>query len=105
MSSSSVTAYLILVILSGTFSILAGIYLSLKSPRYAVAAKILLRGCLWIAIASVFLILFRTGRIENAWGVFISLGILLFLNEYVMLGIEKVRSKRGVSTASQVVEP
>ena len=104
MSSYSVTAYLILVIVSGTFSVLTGIYLSIKSPRYALATRILLRGCLWIAIASIFLILFRTRIIENTWGVFISVGILLFLNEYVMIGIERIRSKRRVSTDSQVVE-
>lgn len=104
MSSYSVTAYLILVLVSGTSSVLTGIYLSVKSPRYALATRILLRGCLWIVIASVFLILFRTRIIENTWGVFISVGILLFLNEYVMLGTERIRSKQWVSHDSQVVE-
>jgi len=90
LSSYSVTAYLVLLTISGIFDIFVGIYLRAKSSRRSQARKMFLRGCAWVIVGLSFLALFRWGAL-GTWTALTSAGALLILNEYLLVSIERFR--------------
>ena len=103
LSSYSVTVYLIFLMISGVFDLFFGARQRTKSSRQAQARRKILRGGAWIIIASLLLAMLRLGVI-GPWTVFISAGILLLLNEYLLVAVEKIRSKQSSPTVSEQKE-
>jgi ABC-type tungstate transport system substrate-binding protein len=86
LTSYSVTAYLVLLLVFGILDIFLSRYF--RSPGRAYARKMLLRGFAWVILSLSFLLLFRRG-ILGTWTVFITVGVLVLGNEYLLIWIEK----------------
>jgi hypothetical protein len=93
LTSYSVTAYLVLLLVFGTLDIFLSVYFKARSRRRAYARKMLLRGCAWLMLSLSFLALFR-GGILGTWTVLITVGVLVLLNEYLLIWIDKVFSPK-----------
>jgi hypothetical protein len=87
LTSYSVTAYLVLLLVFGILDIFVSRYLR-SPPGRRYARKMLLRGFAWVILSLSFLLLFRRG-ILGTWTVFITVGVLVLGNEYLLIWIEK----------------
>src|SRR5436190_1104908 len=90
-SDWSVNAYLVYFLVSGTLSLLGGLYLSIIGRQHPLDTRILLNGIWDVATASGLLVLFRTKTIENAWAVIIATGVLSFAGRGIVFLIAKSR--------------
>jgi hypothetical protein len=99
-SNYSVKAYLVILLVFGIVDISLAAYLRVKSPRRAYARKMFLRGCVWVILSVCFLDIFRRG-ILGVWTVFITVGVLVIANEYLLLWIDKdVSTQEALPDAS-----
>lgn len=87
LTSYSVTAYLVALLVFGILDIFLSRYFRAKSGR-AYARKMLFRGFAWLVLSLSFLLLFRRG-ILGTWTVFITVGVLVLVSEYLLIWIEK----------------
>ena len=102
LSNYSVTAYLVLLLVFGILDIFLSRYFRAKSGR-AYARRMLFRGFAWLILSLSFLVLFRRG-ILGTWTVFISVGVLVLLNEYLLIWIEKAFFAKATQTAPALQE-
>ena len=101
LSSYSVTAYLVLLLVSGILNIFLSRYF--RSPGRAYARKMFLRGFAWVILSLSFLVLFRRG-ILGTWTVFITVGVLVLGNEYLLICIEKTFFAKDATQASPTLQ-
>jgi len=93
LTSYSITAYLVILLIFGVLDIFFAAYLKAKSTRRAYARKMLLRGCAWLILSLSFLGLLRRGIVGPLMA-FITVGVLVLVNEYLLIWIEKVLSAK-----------
>jgi hypothetical protein len=103
LSSYSVTAYLVLLLVFGILDIFLSRYFRAKSPGPAYARKMLLRGFAWLILSLSFLVLFRRG-ILGTWTVFITVGVLVLVNEYLLIWVEKTFFAKDLSQVPPTLE-
>jgi hypothetical protein len=103
LTSYSVTAYLALLLVFGILDIFLSRYFRAKSPGCAYARKMLLRGFAWLVLSLSFLVLFRRG-ILGTWTVFITVGVLVLVNEYLLIWIEKTFFAKDTTQAPPTLQ-
>lgn len=96
MSENTIQIYLIVVIAGGLCGMIAGLVIAL-SKRVQTSGlkwKTFLRGSLTVTI-SVFFLSLLVLRWVNKWTAFLSVGMLLILQEYFLFAIQRLYVRRN----------
>lgn len=103
LTSYSVTACLVIFLVFGTLDVFFGLHFRARSQGPAYARKLLWRGCAWVMLSLSFLALFR-GGILGTWTVLTTVGVLVLLNEYLLIWIDKGSSTQDTTQVVPTLE-